>query len=107
MPRFGRHLSIRRKTAFAAAALLALFAGPAHAFFPPIPIYIPVPPAKKPPILVPASPPVTVPPVVTPPDGGSPSPPQSAPEPNGLVLALLGSGGVGLFAACRRWWPKE
>ncbi len=95
---FGRQFALRFTILLAA---VALFAGPAHAFFPPVPVYIPVP-ASKTPITVPTVPPVTVPPVVTPPGGGGGGPPESAPEPNGLVLALLGGGGVSVFAACRR-----
>jgi hypothetical protein len=102
MSRIGRYLSIRHKIALAGIALLAPFALPAQAFFPPVPIRVPVPPPRKPPIHVPTPPPVVVPPVITPPPVGPPSPPQSAPEPSGLVLALLGSGGVSLFVARRR-----
>ena len=103
MSRCGRQLPMRHATAFA-AVLFALLTGPAQAFF--RPGHHPPPPGNKPPIHVPAPPPVVVPPVVTPPGGGTgggpPPPVLSAPEPNGLALALLGSGGLSLFLVCRR-----
>jgi hypothetical protein len=106
MRRFERYRSFRHKFALAAAALLAPLAVPAHAFFPPVPVRVPVHPPKKPPIHVPTPPPPVVkPPVVVPPVIVPPSPPQATPEPTGLVLALLGGGGVSLFAACRRRRP--
>jgi hypothetical protein len=101
----GRYLWSRRLLACAAVA--ALFAAPAHAFFFP----------KKPAITVPTFPVTTGKGThsgggttgggttgggTTGSGGGTTVTPQTAPEPSGLLLALLGGGGAGLFAACRR-----
>lgn len=103
------HWWFRHAAPLAAVTLLGWLAAPAHAFFPPVPVYIPLPPANPaitvpppPPTEIvspPALPPVVVPPSVTPPADGIP--PQSAPEPCTLISALLGGAGLSLFAACR------
>jgi len=103
MSHCGRQRPIRHRTAFA-AVLIALFAGPAHAFFRPVPVATHTPTTNKPPIHVPVQPPPNTGGGggTTHTGGGSTPPVDSAPEPNGLLLALLGGGGLGLFAACRR-----
>lgn len=106
---FGRRISLRL---LIACAVAALFAAPAHAFFFP----------PKPPIKVPTFPTTggggthtggtggggtgggnTAGGGTTSKGGtGGTTTPQTAPEPTSMILALLASGGLSLFAACRR-----
>jgi hypothetical protein len=96
----GFHWPSGCKTAFA-AVLLTLFAGPAPAFFRPTPVSKIKPPHTKP-IIIPKKPPNTPPGGGGTTGGGTTGGPSSAPEPNSLALAFLGSSGLGLFAASRR-----
>src|SRR5947209_19345207 len=94
----GRQLPTRYRAAFA-AALLGLLACSADAFFRPVPT-TKTTDTHKGPIHVPTSPGTSKTPGSTSHGGGSHPPVDSAPEPNGLALALVGAGGLALFLVC-------
>jgi hypothetical protein len=97
MAAHGRHQSLRH---LAVVAVVALFVAPAHGFFnPSTPISVPTYPGGSGGSTTGGS---TGGGGGTGGTGGTTTTPETAPEPTSLLLALLGSGGVSLFAASRR-----